>query len=32
MSDNGHPEYLPPPWIDLNFQNPIRPNDTTIRR
>ncbi|MGW5364811.1 DUF222 domain-containing protein [Actinopolymorpha pittospori] len=31
MSDDGHPEYLPPPWGDP-YQNPIRPNDTTIRR
>jgi hypothetical protein len=31
MGDNGHPEHIPPPWIDPH-QNTIRPNDTTIRR
>ncbi|MBE1609318.1 HNH endonuclease signature motif containing protein [Actinopolymorpha pittospori] len=31
MSDNGHPEYLPPPWIDP-YQNAIRPDDATLIR
>ncbi|MGW5359181.1 HNH endonuclease [Actinopolymorpha pittospori] len=31
MSDNGHPEYLPPPWVDP-YQNAIRPNDHTLVR
>ncbi|MGW5359239.1 DUF222 domain-containing protein [Actinopolymorpha pittospori] len=31
MSDNGHPEYIPPPWVDP-YQNAIRPNDTTVIR
>jgi hypothetical protein len=31
MGNHGHPEYLPPPWIDPH-QNPIRPDDRTIIR
>ncbi|WP_273377764.1 HNH endonuclease signature motif containing protein [Actinopolymorpha pittospori] len=32
MGDHGHPEYIPPPWIDP-YQAVIRPDDlTTIRR
>ncbi|MGW5364213.1 DUF222 domain-containing protein [Actinopolymorpha pittospori] len=31
MGDDGHPEYIPPPWVDP-YQNVIRPNDTTLIR
>nr|WP_238362541.1 HNH endonuclease signature motif containing protein [Actinopolymorpha pittospori] len=31
MGDDGHPEYLPPPWGDP-YQNIIRPNDQTLVR
>ncbi|MGW5363547.1 DUF222 domain-containing protein [Actinopolymorpha pittospori] len=31
MGPGGHPEYLPPPWVDP-YQNPIRPDDTTLIR
>ncbi|WP_192756541.1 HNH endonuclease [Actinopolymorpha pittospori] len=31
MSNDGHPEYTPPPWVDRH-QNPIRPDDATLIR
>jgi hypothetical protein len=31
MSDDGHPEYVPPPWVDP-YQDVIRPSRPTLRR
>ncbi|MGW5364190.1 DUF222 domain-containing protein [Actinopolymorpha pittospori] len=31
MGDDGHPEYLPPPWVDP-YQNVIRPDDHILIR
>ncbi|GAA5017998.1 HNH endonuclease signature motif containing protein [Actinopolymorpha pittospori] len=31
MGPDGHPEYIPPPWVDP-YQNVIRPNDATLIR
>ncbi|GAA5009963.1 hypothetical protein GCM10023317_46170 [Actinopolymorpha pittospori] len=31
MGDDGHPEYIPPPWGDP-YQNVIRPSRPTLRR
>ncbi|GAA4984162.1 HNH endonuclease signature motif containing protein [Actinopolymorpha pittospori] len=31
MGPDGHPEYIPPPWVD-RYQNVIRPNDHSIIR
>ncbi|MGW5363512.1 DUF222 domain-containing protein [Actinopolymorpha pittospori] len=31
MGSDGHPEYIPPPWVDP-YQNAIRPNDDTVIR